>query len=729
MKRWRRRRRSSLRRRDRDYHAAFVAVALAIVCATSVTACLASRGLPHRLRVHGKPVVLIIALPQMTWTDLISSDMPNVSGISLSAHAALMPVASPSDSDPNRTYVTLGAGRPAAGGEIIGSALQGGGFQVDIEAVEVANKRAHTTARPGLLGSLLRENGLTTALIAYRASDRPQVPPSAALVMDEDGHIDGGGLHSPARMAPTGNILDPSQTRAIVRDAISRYNLVLLDLTGVASPENADAVIGSVVETASNNYVDICLLIALTPSQPDKDHRTMGALAWTGSLLRTPYDNVITSASTRWPGVIVPSDITSSLLAYFELPQVGPPAMTGHKLEPAHSGRSLDRLDRLLTDQFVLEGTAARLYASYMMLLAAVTFALGAWKRTAMRMLAFPALVGVALPIGLLLCPVAGIGQTKQVVSACLASLVLGLLAFWRGAAYRPLGIMFLVGVSVTLADVLLGSPLMRLAPLGLGAVTGSRFYGIGNEYAGVVGAIAPIGLGLLVARLPRAGWFAAVLGVFVVLVIGAPWWGANWGGCVSVTAGLISVWVFGASEKRWRRGIVAIIIVLAAAALPALLDLLRPETERSHIGAAAAALASGRLDMVMETAIRKIEMNWRLARLASWWWVLAPVGLLGIWELIRRSKEMWLRAQVTPPMCAGFMGAVTTAIVALVANDSGVVMFGMALAVAFAAYVFLLARTEPHPRSPSPHAERGSFEATLADSGPDISEDAVAGT
>ena len=252
-----------------------------------------------------------------------------------------------------------------------------------------------------------------------------------------------------------------------------------------------------------------------------------------------------------------------------------------------------------------------------------------------------------------------------------------------------------LVGSATILADCLLGSHLMRLAPLGFGAVTGSRFYGMANEYVGVLGATAAIASGLTLQELPRRSWALTLAGAAVVLVVGAPWWGANWGGSVSVAAGLISVWVLLAPRNRWRRVVVGIIGLLIAAALPAALDLLRPEVERSHIGLAAAALLSGHSEAVRDTAARKLAMNWRLAQLASWWWVLAPVALLGIWELIRRGKEMWRGAGVPPAIRAGFLGAVITALVAVVVNDSGVVMLGMTLAVTFAAFVFLVARSE----------------------------------
>jgi hypothetical protein len=237
----------------------------------------------------------------------------------------------------------------------------------------------------------------------------------------------------------------------------------------------------------------------------------------------------------------------------------------------------------------------------------------------------------------------------------------------------------------------------MRLAPLGFGAVTGSRFYGMANEYAGVLGAMAAVASGLILQQSPRRGRALALVGAVIVLIVGAPWWGANWGGCVSVAAGLIAMWVALAPRKRCRL-IVGIIGLLIVAAMPAALDLLRPEVERSHIGLAAAALLSGHFNSIRDTAARKLAMNWRLVQLASWWWVLAPVGLLGIWELLKRSRTMWRGAEMPRATRAGFLGAVIAALVAMVVNDSGVVMLGMTLAVTFGAFVFLVARMEATP-------------------------------
>ncbi len=615
--------------------------------------------------------------------------MPRTNALLEGIRVALMPVASPSDADPNRTWVTLGAGRSAAGGDISGIALPGGGFQVDVASIRAANERAHTGAVPGLLGSRLHALGLTTALIAYQASERPQVPPSAAVIMDESGRIDGGGIHRPAELTPLGKRLDPEQVSAAVDRELGRHDVVLLDLAGLASLANADAVIGRVATTLGRRDQQIYLLTPLSAAFERTDRRAMGPIA-VGIPGLDGELGTLWSESTRWLGVVAPADFAPSVLA------TRPVGAMGHPMGVRKPGRTqlLDRLDRMLSDQFILEGKAARLYVIYMMLLAAATAILGALRKRALGWLAIPALIGLALPIGLLVCPLVGIGQAKQLAAACVVSVALGSLALWRGSAARPLGIVLLIGAALVLADPPLGNPLMRFAPLGFGAITGARFYGIGNEYAGVLGAMAPTGLGLMLNRFPGARWLAAIIGAAVAIAVGAPWWGANWGGCVSIAAGLLAMWVALAPRNRGRRGLLAACGVLVAAALPAALDLLRPEASRSHIGAAASALLSGQLDAVRDTALRKLEMNLRIARLASWWWLLAPVGLLGIWELVRRSKDTWGRA-FAGPVRAGILGALVMALVALVANDSGVVMFGMALAATFACCVFLLARSE----------------------------------
>jgi hypothetical protein len=245
-----------------------------------------------------------------------------------------------------------------------------------------------------------------------------------------------------------------------------------------------------------------------------------------------------------------------------------------------------------------------------------------------------------------------------------------------------------LLGAAAICLDVVLGSHLMRLSPLGFGVLWGARFYGIGNEYAGVLGAMTLIGLGALLQTAPRKGWLAALVGLAVALVIGAPWWGANWGGYFALAAGLISLWVMLARSKL--RAATGLTILVIGALGPAALDLLRPGGERSHIGMTAAALLSGQTGLVADMVMRKLVMNWRTVQQAGWWWVLSPLPIVAARAMVGRAalgRERFV--------CAGLWCTLVTALVAMAVNDSGLVSLASALAVTLGALVFVVARAE----------------------------------
>ena len=129
-------------------------------------------------------------------------------------------------------------------------------------------------------------------------------------------------------------------------------------------------------------------------------------------------------------------------------------------------------------------------------------------------------------------------------------------------------------------------------------------------------------------------------------------------------------------------------------AAIPAALDLARPAAERSHIGTAAAALLGGELRMVADTVWRKVQMNWGLLRMAGGWWAAPPVALAGAWAVLRSGGPARKVLADDGFLAAGLGGALVTALVAMVVNDSGAVSLATGLAVALGAVVFVGARS-----------------------------------
>ena len=645
-----------------------------------------------------RPPTVIVALPQMAWREARSGEMPQLQAIVGSGVVALMPVASPSDADPDRTWVTLGAGRAAVSASLPGGGLPGEAFQVEIEDLVAANERAHTSARPGLLGTQLRRLAVSTAVVSFGDWPEGAGPPSAAVLMDGSGRVDRGWMIEPLEMTPFGKRLDRAAVQRVLSEAVGPYRVVLLDLTGVGPPEHVDELIGDAAARARERGGRLIALTPLAPPSEGAERMALGFIVmWDAG---RPTAGLLTSASTRWAGMVSAADFAPTVLEAYDVAasQGGSPArpgMSGRAMQvvPSHTAPAeLDRLDVMVGERYRLEKTAAILYGVFMMALAGAAFVLGTWYRQRLSIIARPALAGALFPVGLLVAPLVGNGQARELLVAAAVAVGGALLAARLHGSARSLAAAMLCGAGVIAADVVLGSHLMRQSALGFSVASGSRFYGIGNEYVGVMGAMMAIGLGALLQESSRRVWLAVGLGAVAALVVGAPWWGANWGGYVATVAGLTAVWVL-ANRRRARAAVAGAGLVLVGAAIPAALDLARPAAERSHIGSAAAALLAGELRMVADTLWRKVQMNWGLLRMVRGWWAAAPVALAGGWAVLKSDGPARKALADERFLAAGFGGALVTALVAMVVNDSGVVSLATALAVALGAVVFVGAR------------------------------------
>lgn len=714
---------------------------------------------PMRLEASDSgPRTVIITIPGASWRELRSADMPSLHRLMERGAVGLMPVPSASDADPDRTWVTLGAGRAAAGGKIGPPMLWGeGGIQVDLSALLASNQAAHTSAEPGALGELLHFVGCPTFVISLgrRASGTPTYP-ALAVVMDKQGKVDGGRLGDALAPASPDDAEPPRHAlKEALLDGLLHYRVVVLDLEGAAEADAsdrprshsdltrtkaralraADNIIGDAVAAFDGYEV---LLFVLSPSPPSYTSAKQRALCpvilcqlgeedtssiapenadnrrlpWAGSrwdVEQTP--GLLTSASTRWPGLVTAADLAPSILSWWgieptpglewDVEEVFEDAfgtMRGRRLEivPAsgHLAR-LDTLDRTLAQRYRLRFTTGKWYLAYGGLLLLSSLAFGLWWPQGLRLLGAGALGAALAPVGMLLAPVVGLERAGLHLLA--AAAITAAVALTCARAKRPaagLAAAMLLGSAPIVLDVLLGSPLMRRSTFGFGETSGARFYGIGNEYMGFLAAMSVIGLGALLQTAPHTRWAAALAGALVVVVIGAPWWGANWGGAFAAAAGLIALWLTW-RRKRWGASVLLAIVLLAASALiPVALDALRPAAERTHIGANAAAVLAGDVGMFADAVRRKAAMNWGL--LATFWPGLLPGAVVVAalaWRLLAAGRPARRALAAQPALAAGIFGALVAALVAMVVNDSGVIAAAAALGIGAGALVFVAAR------------------------------------
>ncbi|MFG1708466.1 hypothetical protein ACFLIM_35225 [Nonomuraea sp. M3C6] len=288
----------------------------------------------------------------------------------------------------------------------------------------------------------------------------------------------------------------------------------------------------------------------------------------------------------------------------------------------------------------------------------------------------------------------------------------------WRSHVLGPLTVVAAVTSLALLVDVMTGSKLQVNAVTGYEPVTGGRFYGFSNiafaVYAtGTVLGLAGVAQWLVGRGVSRVVVVAvcAVYGGFAVFADGWPSWGADFGGVPAFVIGL-AVFLILLSGKRVSVLRLLLVGLVGAAFVGAIsvFDWLRPEAQRTHLGAFVQQIIDGQAWTVVgrkfSAMIGVTVGNWSLT-------LLSLVALAFLFLVLARPSRWGASAlgqayHLTPTLRAGLFGALTCAFVGFLMNDSGIAIPAMALTVAvpltLAACVRALQLGTPTP--PGPRSE-----------------------
>ncbi|MER7361737.1 hypothetical protein [Nonomuraea wenchangensis] len=282
----------------------------------------------------------------------------------------------------------------------------------------------------------------------------------------------------------------------------------------------------------------------------------------------------------------------------------------------------------------------------------------------------------------------------------------------WRAHVLGPLTVVAALTSLALLVDVMTGSKLQVNAVTGYEPVTGGRFYGFSNiafaVYAtGTILGLAGIAQWLLargVSRLVVVGG-CALYGMFAVFADGWPSWGADFGG---VPAFVIGLAVFLILLSGRRVSLLRLLLVgvagVAIVGVLSVVDWLRPEAQRTHLGTFVQQVIDGQAWTVVSrkfSAMIGVTVgNWSLT-------LLTLVALAFLFLVLARPSRYGAAAlgqvyALAPTLRAGLFGALTCAFVGFLMNDSGIAIPAMALTVAvpltLAACVRALQLARPTP-------------------------------
>ena len=596
--------------------------------------------------------MLIISLPNISWSDLDRGGVPNLDRlVDGSAIASLSTRTDLATTRLGDAYLTIGAGTRAVGdpatdgdglmaGERFGDSSAGevyrqrtGRAPAGIVALGLApilenNDEQLRNARVGALGEALEHAGYERAVIADADGQQPDSPPAPTTsryrrqavlaLMDPAGRLDAGrvdGLLADDPGAPFGGRLDvPGVLRAF--DGVWKdKSVVLVEASDLAREDvyrpfvtseergiqldhalaRSDELVGRLLERVDPAR-DAVFVVGPTYSSR--------GVSLTPLAIRAPgfSPGLLRSGTTRRAGFVQLIDVAPTILHVLGIE--APIAMDGRPAEVAKTGGSArERRDFLVTadaaarfrDERLGEVRLAALAMS-VLLVGLLAYASGRrrpGRAATQRILGRAALFVLAfLPTTFLarLLPFHDLGIVAY--WAFLVVVSAGLAVLYDAAGRRhpldPLLAALLVPVAILVLDVVLGSRLGFNSVLGFSPTVAGRFSGFSNPTYALLTASALLGAVVLAARIGgrRGAWAGVALLGALVIVDGAPFWGSDVGGILSlvpafgVTAALLLGWRIRRQAVAW----CVIGAVLAGGAF-ALLDLSRPPARRTHLG------------------------------------------------------------------------------------------------------------------------------------------------
>jgi len=596
-----------------------------------------------------RPDVLVVGVAGLRWDDL-GAGTPVLDRLAREGAVGALSVKSlPALTCRGDGWLTLGAGARA---EHAGrpDAACGDDLPTDLERQAERNAASRDGAVVGALGRAL--------------GGRLAVEGSGARLVATD--RTGSGGRAPVTLLDAGTLPTGPARAAAVRAVDSALGQALDVRT--AAP---DVIVVGLAESAGSDEPSLHVALASGPSFPE------GALR-SASTRRSPYVQLI--------------DVAPTVLDLLDRPV--PEAMDGQPWQVTGDAPTVDQLvdlDRRATAQ--REATVPFFVAAYASVL--VLLALALWRRRERAAeavaLAGTAVLGASYLAGLVPwwragVPVLALLAIVAAISAGVAAVALRLTRPAAGPA-GPAGIVCGFVAVVLVADLVTGARLQLDTVAGYSSLVAGRFAGLGNVAFGVLAASSVLAAAALVRSLPAL----AAVAVVVVAADGAPPWGSDVGGVLA----LVPAFVLLAMLRTGRRVSLARLALagLAGAAVVtgfALLDLSRPEQDRTHLGRFAEDLLDGTAGVLLaRKASAVLDLLFANAVTAA-----LPLLVAALGYLVARPPEPLRHAfALSPQWRHGLLALGLACLIGFAANDSGAAVPALAVCVALPATLAVVLR------------------------------------
>ncbi|MHB0912418.1 MAG: hypothetical protein ACYC2Y_03090 [Armatimonadota bacterium] len=606
---------------------------------------------------------------------------------------------------PVERYVALGAGVRLAGsqdaawydaGELVVGRRAGRVYRIQtgeradkssavclgFARVQRENEKPFAKGAIGLVGDTFHRAGLSTAVLGNADTEDERSRLAPFIAADSHGTVDVGALStSEWDPASPGGVRDHPDLAAKALELAREHDLVVVELGDLSRLE---AVREYLTDEAYARHRAVAVrrlwsfiervrpgaetLILVSPSRVDDRPSNLSPIVLFGG-----GRGVLTSATTHTRGLVSDIDLGPTILAASGLAAEA----TGQPIKAVPGGISeLAEMERVAVRNYTLRIPVLVGVAAFVVLTVTLTeafFRARRKNRAAKKALSLALLGLLSLPLALLIADNSGAAGAVTYLAALVGSAV-GICALSSLFRRSPVAAVLCATAIVVAVDVATGAHLIRRSIITCDPITGIRYYGVGNEYMGVLAASSLVGPILITRRasllLP---WFAAMS-----IVIGYPALGANVGGLITAIAAFgVALIALSGRGLRLRHALVLAGTVVAMVLVFAVSDTLLGDRE-SHLGRSFLMMKIHGWQYAWMLAGRKVSMHLGILSMPQTYWpMIGSIPFFAMYAArVKKAERGGILYRVGAPATFAGMAA------AFLANDSGIVPAALLVAI-----------------------------------------------
>lgn len=576
---------------------------------------------------------------------------------------------------------------------------------IDLNEHQESIKSQNPQAYFGALGDVLKEAGYSRAVLGNSdliAKKRRNTP---FLVADSKGLVDGGDVTKNIQLNNSfAEVYFPTDYEELYQQflAYQDIDILIMELGDISRlEENRKSFVDEQFFVHRQNYIekidnflrqvfaginlDQTRVIVLVPNNSALNPiRSLLPVVMLGEGVQEEF---LISPTTKRLGIIANIDIAPSILNYWNLEV--PAFMYGRAIkvigstfEPIEHLRELNAKTNFVNAYrppiikvFIFSQIVAISLFLFLLLRKKISSKIG------YSIFIFITIVPVAL-LWMGLFNIISINEYLLIGGICIGLLLT--LSFFLSQLLKNdiMSIICLVTVFTILGDLALGSPLMKNSVLGYDPVRGARFYGIGNEYMGVLIGSLIIGVTFFLQNtyydILKYKWILYMVSFIFLITIffmGSPQLGTNVGGTIAACIGLtVTILKLANFKLDYKTIFLTISFMLLALISLFVVEIFANINDQTHIGRLVTSVRNQGIGAFIVIVIRKITINLKLIRYTNWslLFLISLISLLfTFYKPFGMTKEIYSKY---PYLASGIVGVLAGSITALLVNDSGIV-------------------------------------------------------